>query len=121
MQAKLRKEQKEQKTDEKDQEESERSDDSIYEERVHDSGPPSDADDEEKARHRERVRQRQERLDQARARAFRHNRILRESGVTDPSRFIPTSVEMLPPHKRAATRKEMAKAIVETPEDVSVK
>lgn len=119
---KLRKEKKEESelVEKKNKEESDRSDDSIYEEHVHDSGPPSDADDEEKARHREEVRRRQEHRDRDRARAFRHNRTLAEAGVTDPSRFIPTSVEMLPPHKRAATREEMAKAIVQTPEDVSV-
>ena len=123
MQEKLKaKKKKEQETSHQEEEkESERSDDSdIYEPIVHDSGPPSDADEEEKARHREDVRQRQERRDRDRARAFRHNRNLQEAGVTDPSRYIATSLEMLPPHRRAATRKEMAKAIVETPEDVSV-
>lgn len=100
-------------------EESDFSDESLYEENVYDSGPASDANDEEIEQHRRRVQRRQERHDRRRAKAARENRQLEEEGVTDAERFHALSASVLPPHKQAVTRENLEKRIIRKPEDVS--
>ena len=86
---------------------------------MYESDLESDADEERKTRHQEDLLRRQEYHNRRLAAAYRHNRELHDAGVTDPSRFIPTTPDMLPEHKQAATRANLAKHIVKKPEDVS--
>ena len=95
------------------------SDESLHEKKVYESDLESDADEERKTSHQEDLLRRQERHNRRLAAAYRHNRELTDAGVTDPSRFIPVTPDMLPEHKQAATRANLAKHIVKKPEDVS--